>query len=305
MKHITGGAKEIDRLLSGIAKRNAPPLRELGIERARIISSQTIGVLDLPPVAGVQVETHALAGAGASLRVSTPAGDMHGDTVLLWMHGGGFCVGSAQDTDGLCSFLAQGLKCTVASLDYRLTPEHKIGSALQDAIDAMHWCAERFPGAKFIVGGESAGATLALAASRAASTPATAAPEALLMIYPLVLPSEVATASRERYGSGHFLDMGDLRWMHVQSGFDEAEHLHPLSQVASSAASPATRTLIATAGRDPLCDEGQALAAQLRAMGGAVHEIHLPEMTHGCLQMTAMVPASRLLREAMVDFVVS
>jgi acetyl esterase/lipase len=90
--------------------------------------------------------------------------------ILLWMHGGGFSLGSAADkfTHQLCAELCARLGMSVVSVDYRLAPEHPFPAAWQDCYDVLRWLACDARGAvagdadRIVVGGDSAGANLAL-----------------------------------------------------------------------------------------------------------------------------------------------
>jgi acetyl esterase len=85
---------------------------------------------------------------------------------LVYFHGGGFVVGSIDTHDSLCRRLAADSGCAVASVDYRLAPEHKFPTAVHDAFDALAWLLAQAPSlgldsTRFAVGGDSAGGTLA------------------------------------------------------------------------------------------------------------------------------------------------
>jgi acetyl esterase len=79
--------------------------------------------------------------------------------VLVWLHGGGWMVGSIDEHDELCRALAHQAGCNVLSVDYRLAPEHTYPAAVQDAWRATEWAATRYR--RIAVGGDSAGGNLA------------------------------------------------------------------------------------------------------------------------------------------------
>jgi acetyl esterase len=103
-------------------------------------------------------------GRSVSLRIHAPV-DRPSTGVLLEVHGGGFYMGSAAGSDIRNRKLADAVGVTVASVDYRLAPEHPWPAAPEDCETAALWlaehAAERFGAAKFSVMGNSAGATLA------------------------------------------------------------------------------------------------------------------------------------------------
>ncbi|MER3396810.1 MAG: alpha/beta hydrolase [Acidimicrobiia bacterium] len=90
--------------------------------------------------------------------------------VLVYFHGGGFCIGSSKSERGLSLRLSDALRAPVVVSDYRLAPQHPYPAAHDDAVDAVKWCltadAERLlgPVTSIVVGGTSAGANLAISA---------------------------------------------------------------------------------------------------------------------------------------------
>lgn len=84
---------------------------------------------------------------------------------LLWIHGGGYLMGSARQDDAICRQLAAEAGVSVAAVEYRLAPEHRFPVPLHDCYDALAWVA-RQPGVdegRLAVGGASAGGGLAAA----------------------------------------------------------------------------------------------------------------------------------------------
>lgn len=81
---------------------------------------------------------------------------------LLWFHGGGFVAGSAEITIGKAVATARAAGVLVRSVDYRLAPEHPFPAAPDDALAAYRAVLEEVPVDELVIGGESAGATLAL-----------------------------------------------------------------------------------------------------------------------------------------------
>lgn len=95
---------------------------------------QKIGTL-LPGLRGT--ETHEL-DSGATVRVFRPPGDQSSPSAgLVWIHGGGYVVGSAAQDDVLCRALARSTGATVVSVDYRLAPQHPFPAALDDCHAAL------------------------------------------------------------------------------------------------------------------------------------------------------------------------
>src|SRR5271165_4119814 len=65
------------------------------------------------------------------------------DAIIVWAHGGGFALGSVDEIDSFARTLAKESGCAVASVDYRLAPEHKFPTAVDDLLRAALWVAQR------------------------------------------------------------------------------------------------------------------------------------------------------------------
>ncbi|MGV9802085.1 alpha/beta hydrolase [Mycobacterium sp. NPDC003449] len=103
--------------------------------------------------------------SGAGVRLFRPAGVSGPTPALLWLHGGGLVLGSAAQDDALCRYFADELGATVASVEYRLAPQHPYPAALEDCYSALGWLAAlpAVDPARVAVGGASAGGGLAAA----------------------------------------------------------------------------------------------------------------------------------------------
>jgi acetyl esterase/lipase len=108
----------------------------------------------------VRVET---VGA-ATVRVHRPP-DPGRLAALLWIHGGGYVMGTAGQDDALCRHFAQTLGIVVAAVDYRLAPESPFPAPLDDCYRALTWLADQpeIDASRIAVGGASAGGGLAAA----------------------------------------------------------------------------------------------------------------------------------------------
>jgi acetyl esterase len=148
---------------------------QLGAEAAKAAYEAGAGVLEIPRQALPRVEDlqiPARDGANLPARLYAPVtrdeAPAAGLPVLLYLHGGGFTVGSVATHDQLCRQLAHLAGCMVVSLDYRLAPQFQFPVAHDDAWDALQWLAAHAAslgadGSRMAVGGDSAGGTLAAA----------------------------------------------------------------------------------------------------------------------------------------------
>lgn len=107
------------------------------------------------------------------------------DVAILYLHGGGYCVGSPQSHRGLISQLAAATGAQAFAIDYRLAPEHPAPAAIEDALQALEALEARgLPPSKVIVAGDSAGGGLALATTLRLRDAGKPLPAALYLISP-------------------------------------------------------------------------------------------------------------------------
>jgi epsilon-lactone hydrolase len=103
---------------------------------------------------------------------------------LLWFHGGGFVAGTPEVTIGKAAATARAARVQVRSVDYRLAPEHPFPAAAEDALSAYRAVLEQVPADELLIGGESAGATLALGLGIAARDAGLVLPRGVLLYSP-------------------------------------------------------------------------------------------------------------------------
>jgi acetyl esterase/lipase len=126
--------------------------------------------------------------SGVGVRLHRPVGVSEPAPALLWMHGGGYVLGSARQDDGFCRRFSRSLGITVASVDYRLAPEHPYPAALQDCYSALTWLAglPAVDPARVAIGGPSAGGGLAAALALLARDRGNVTPALQLLAYPML-----------------------------------------------------------------------------------------------------------------------
>ena len=118
-----------------------------------------------------------------------PGGTAARRATILYLHGGGYCIGSHKTHRAVTSHLAAAAGLAVFAADYRLAPEHPFPAALDDAVACFQSLRQAGP---VIIAGDSAGAGLALAAALAARQRQIAAPAALLLFSPWIDLSSAA-----------------------------------------------------------------------------------------------------------------
>src|SRR3954468_3677411 len=147
--------------LAALAASGLPPLHELTPEQARAAGAELAArPVERPEMA--RVEDVAL--DGPRVRLLVPRAPTRG--AIVYYHGGGWVTGGIESYDALARRLADRTGCAVVLVGYRLTPEHRYPTAVQDAWTALRWTAdhvEEIAGAAvpIIVAGDSAGGCLA------------------------------------------------------------------------------------------------------------------------------------------------
>jgi acetyl esterase len=250
----------------------------------------------------VHIETRDLQVPGAigplHARLYVPPAVPETRSLVVFFHGGGFVMGSIASTDPLCRLLAAQSGVRVLSVDYRLAPEHPYPAALEDAIAAFR--AVRADAAAFgadpeliAVGGDSAGANLALVVAQQQAVLGGPAPAFVLALYP-VTDAERTGGSRRLFGTGFGLTaelLRDLERMYLPDGVPTDD---PRGAVLrADDLSGMAPVYLATAGFDPLRDEGEELAARLRDAGVPVVARRFPGLVHGYASFTALSAAAR------------
>ena len=155
-------------ILERIARANRPGFETMTPAAARVAYTAAAEVLEPPRAPLARVEETTLPGAGGvalAARLYAPSTGVL--PVLLYLHGGGFTVGNLETHDSLCRQLALRSGAAVIALDYRLAPEHRFPTAVDDAWAALQALARADTGARLgldtsrlAVGGDSAGGTL-------------------------------------------------------------------------------------------------------------------------------------------------
>lgn len=136
-----------------------PLMEDVTIEETRLAFDQMGQSFPLPE--GISVSSADAEGINAEWLRASNASD---EAVILYLHGGGYLIGSLASHRHLCASLSRASGASVLALDYRLAPEHPFPAALEDALAAFHWLLQQ--GAKasqVVIAGDSAGGGLTLA----------------------------------------------------------------------------------------------------------------------------------------------
>jgi acetyl esterase len=289
---------QVVRFLAEQAQAHPTPVHEGAVEDARRRTEES-SIFSGPkePVADVRD----IVVSGLPIRLYTPAALQSGpdEALTLFLHGGGWATGSVETYDGLCRALANRSRHTLASLEYRLAPEHPFPAAVEDTWVALQWACRTAP--RVAVAGDSAGATLATVAARRARE-AGLSVALQLLVYPATdLSFDLLTGTRyeshRTCGRGLGLTRETMEWyrrlyLGAEDGSDP--EASPILTPDLTGVAPAH---IVVCDHDPLHDEGLAYAERLRAAGVPVHVSDYEGLNHGVLRRAGVIDRAH----AMID----
>lgn len=277
--------------LAQAAEAGGKPLTELTPDELRTMNDGFIELYgpgpDMASVENVAVPT--ADGQSINVRVLTPEGDPRG--VIVYYHGGGWMVGTADQFDTLGRQIAAGTGCTVLLPEYRLAPEYPYPTAANDAWDALTWAAGRFAGQPLIVSGDSSGGNLAaVVAQRAVRENG---PEISLqaLVYP-VTDSDTDTECYRAPENQLMLDGKAMVWFWETYTPDPATRANWDVSPLQGEAAGLPPAVILLAQYDVLRAEGEAYAAKLAAAGVPVTTQQFDGQMHGFFQFVNILPGS-------------
>ncbi len=180
-------------------------LHDIPATRAMAKAMHAAEMAQLPPFEGVTAEDRRVAGpAGAPdvpIRIYQPAGRPASLPALLWIHGGGYVIGSAEEDDLGVNELVKAVGCLAVSVDYRLAPEHPFPAPVEDCYAALKWLAAHaselgVDPKRITIGGGSAGGGLAAGLALLARDRGEVNVTFQLLIYPMIDDRNIVQASQ-------------------------------------------------------------------------------------------------------------
>lgn len=234
---------------------------------------------------------------GSSFPVRILAPSESPRAVIVYYHGGGWVIGDIEGFDTLGRTLAQHTGCTVVLVDYRLAPEHRYPTAVEDAWVALSWVDERIEGiagsrVPLIVAGDSAGGNLAAVMAQRARD--NGGPEIALQVlaYP-VTDCDVDNASYVDPENQLMLSRESMLWFWDQYVPNPVTRKHPdASPLQATDLSTLPPAVVLTAEHDPLRDEGEVYAERLEQAGVPVRHRRFDGQMHGFFTLVNVLPGS-------------
>jgi acetyl esterase/lipase len=267
--------------------RNIPKLRMLLERHEAPLRAR------LPPIPEVDVSDHvapSTAGYGVRVRVYARPERPARAAALLWIHGGGMVLGTIEGDDFMCKTWARDFGCVVASVEYRLAPEHQYPAHIDDCYAALQWLARHvvdfdIDAARIAIGGASAGGGLAAGTALLARDRGEVALSFQYLAYPMI-------DDRDDTASTHQITFPKV-WNRVSNQHGWAAYLGgrvggpdvPIYAAPARATAAELRGLppayIDVGELDPFRDEDIAYAMRLLA-AGVPCELHVtPGAFHG------------------------
>jgi acetyl esterase len=291
-------------VLEFMAAAEGPPIYKMTVADAREAILAMVAMGGEPEAVG-NVEDREIPGPEGKIpmRIYTPEGNGP-FPVLVFFHGGGWVIGNIETHDVVCRSLTNQAGCITVSVDYRLAPEHKFPAAPEDCYAATQWVAANAATingdpARVAVGGDSAGGNLAAVVALMARD--RGGPELVyqLLIYPATDYYLPGTRSLKDNAEGYFLTRDDMIWFidHYLSGEEDIKHPYafPLKAADLSGLVPA---MVITAEYDPLRDEGEMYAIQMKQAGVSVTSRRYDGTIHGFVSLSGMID---LGKQALAD----
>ena len=217
--------------------------------------------------------------------------------LLVYAHGGGFMQGSLPSWDAVLREFVRQSGVAALSVDYKLSPEHKFPAAFDEMVAMIRLAAREGAGlgidpARLAVGGDSAGANLALAAAAALRNAGGPALGFMLLIYGCY-STDTESDSWQRFGRGAGLSQTQMRWIWEtyleRPGQRRDWRAAPI--LADPAGLPPAHLIVGSL--DPLLDDSHHLAARLKEVGVPCRLTVYDGINHGFIRYGRLIATAR------------
>ena len=287
--------------LQALEAGGGKPLEQLSPQDARavLVGAQASVKLDLPK-ADVSEKAITADGQQIKLTIVRPAGVTKTLPAFMFFHGGGWVLGDFPTHERLVRDLVANSGAVAVFVNYTPSPEAGYGVAINQAYAATKWVAEHgkeinVDGKRLAVAGNSVGGNMAAVVALMAKDKGGPALRSEVLLWP-VTDANFETASYNQFANGYFLTKNMMKWFWDSYTTDAAKRKEitasPLNATPAQLAG-LPPTLIQTAEKDVLRDEGEEYGRKLQAAGVAVTSVRYNGMIHdfGLLNVLAKVPA--------------
>lgn len=281
------------------AAKKLPPMSAVSPAEAVAGSAKGLAAVQGPLEPGVRTESLSIDGPNGPVpcRAYRPESQDNSAPLIVYAHMGGGVIGDLETCHAFCGVLARIARTAVISVDYRLAPDHKFPAGLEDVLAAYRWARDntaRFGAAAVppAIGGDSMGGNFAAIIAQEMQRTGEPQPALQLLIYPAVdVASE--TPSMTTYADAYPLTKATMDWFMGHYMGPDANPADPrLSPDKTENLAGLAPAVVATAGFDPLVDQGQAYAQRLQAAGVPVAYRCYDSLAHGFTAFTGAIPAA-------------
>ena len=289
-------SQELQTILAMLKAR--PVLEEPSIEEMRAGIEMIVSVFPVSPQ--VRLEPVQAGGVAAEWIV---APDTEADRVILYLHGGGYVIGSINTHRELASRLSQAARARVLIIDYRLAPEHPHPAAVEDAVSAYRWLlANGCDPSRIAIAGDSAGGGLTVATLVALRDAGLPLPAAGACLSPWVDLEGTGESMTSKAAEDPIVQADPLRRM-AQMYLGGLEARTPLASplYANLAGLPPLLVQVGTA--ETLLDDSTRLTERARAVGVDVTLEPWKDMIHVWHIFATMLPEGRQAIDRIGQFV--
>nr|WP_198980239.1 alpha/beta hydrolase [Herbaspirillum sp. ASV7] len=287
--------------LQALEAGGGKPLEQLSPQDARavLVGAQAGVKLELPR-ADVSEKIITADGQQIKLTIVRPAGVKKTLPAFMFFHGGGWVLGDFPTHERLVRDLVANSGAVAVFVNYTPSPEAGYGVAINQAYAATKWVAEHgkeinVDGKRLAVAGNSVGGNMAAVVALMAKDKGGPALRSEVLLWP-VTDANFETGSYKQFANGYFLTTNMMKWFWDSYTTDAAKRKEitasPLNATTAQLAG-LPPTLIQTAEKDVLRDEGEEYGRKLQAAGVAVTSVRYNGMIHdfGLLNVLAKVPA--------------
>jgi acetyl esterase len=217
--------------------------------------------------------------------------------LLVYAHGGGFMQGSLNSWDHMLRELVRESGVAALSVDYRLSPEQKFPVAFEEMVAMVRLASREGAGfgidpARLAVGGDSAGANLAIAAALAAREAGEKAIRFMLLVYGC-FSTDCDSPSWQRFGQGPGLSQTQMHWIWETylTSPEEYRDWRAAPMLARLEGLPPAHLIV---GRlDPLLDDSERMAARLTEAGVPTTLAIYEGLNHGFIRYGRLIGSAR------------
>ena len=225
------------------------------------------------------------------------------ENIILFFHGGGYVLNSVETHDPTVAYFSEKLRTKIYSLDYSLSPEYKFPHALNEGILAIDWLKKRGTNIRNIsLCGDSAGAHLAASITHYLANQNQENIHSQFLIYPMCDPS-CDNESFELFKDKYLLTKKAMQWFWEKFKYNNKnESMNTFNLLLYEGVPKLPKTIIVTAGFDPLSDEGENYAFLLHQSGTSVKQLHYPSLFHGFASMTRLKAAKKAVNDFLNEY---